>query len=424
MDADNSPEDDGSSLAPETKEPCPTKLPPSLRNELKARAASLAPPRTLEEVFSEALGAWAEEPEEPNTPPVKLTGSVPFTTMLPAGQWALHKKVCSARGVTFAQGAARAVRRWLEDHPEAWKVRHPGKIRRIIVCNQKGGVGKTTLSWGMGQAAAEGAAYLDEVLTLLKRNSLKNKELIERIEQAEASELRVLLVDYDPQAHLTKQLGLEVLPAKGPSLAKAMLGHLEGSLADLVVPLADARFGGRLHVLPACRDAFLLDAGLAGHRSRSHALETALKPLENDYDVMIIDAPPSLGLSMDAALHYGRRRDGESKGQSGCLIVVQAEDSSADAYDLLLEQIQDLMKDSGVPIELLGLVVNLYDASRGYIATSSLEGWQTMEEIRCVGVIPDLKEVREAVRLRIPLFTHDPVSLQAIELRTTWKEIS
>ncbi|MFK0202083.1 ParA family protein [Streptomyces lavendulae] len=424
MDADNSPEGDGAPLAPEPKEPCPTKLPPSLRNELKARAARLTPPRTLEEVFAEALKAWADEPEEPDTPSVKLTGAVPFTTMLPLGQWERHKKVCSAREVTFAQGAARAVRRWLEDHPEAWHVRQPGKTRRIIVCNQKGGVGKTTVSQGISQAATEGAAYLEEVQTLLKRNSVKNKELIERLEQIEALELRVLLVDYDPQGHLTKQLGLEVLPAKGPSLSKAMLGGLEGSLTDLVVPLADARFGGRLHILPACRDAFLLDAGLAGHRSRIRALEAALEPLENEYDVIIIDSPPSLGLAMDAALHYGRRRDGEAKGQSGCLIVVQAEDSSADAYDLLLEQVQDIMTDWAVPIELLGLVVNLYDANRGYIATSSLEGWQAMDEIRCVGIITDLKEVREAVRLRLPLFTHSPTALQAIELRSIWKEIS
>ncbi|MFE3608240.1 ParA family protein [Streptomyces goshikiensis] len=425
MDADNSPEGGGNPLAPDNKEPCPTKLPPSLRNELKARAARLSPPLTLEELFSVVLHAWADEPEEPDTPPVKLTGAAPFTTMLPLGQWAKHKKVCATRNVTFAQGAARAVRRWLEDHPEARPVRRPGDIpRRIVVCNQKGGVGKTTVASGTAQAAAEGTAYLEEVLTLLKRNSLKNRELIERLEQVKASELRVLLVDYDPQGHLTTQLGLEVLPAKGPSLAKAIMGTLEGPLADLVVPLTDARFGGRLAVLPACRDAFLLDAGLATHRSRIRALEVALEPLESDYDVIIIDAPPSLGLSMDAALHFGRRRDGEAPGRSGCLIVVQAEDSSADAYDLLVEQIQDIVTDWAVPIETLGLVVNLYDATRGYIATSSLEGWQSMEEIRCVGVIGDLKEVREAVRLRLPLFTHSPDGVQSIELRTIWKEIS
>ncbi|MFE9221710.1 ParA family protein [Streptomyces lavendulae] len=424
MDADDSPAGGGSPLTPEAKELCHTKLPPSLRNELKARAARLDTPRTLEDVFSAALHAWAEEPEEPNTPPVKLTSAAPFTTQLPAGQWTEHKRVCAAREVTFAQGAARAVRRWLEDHPEAWQTRQPGKTRRIIVCNQKGGVGKTTVTLGMGQAASEGAAYFDEVLTLLKRNSVRNREAIDRLSQLTASELRVLLVDYDPQGHLTKQLGMEVLEAKGPSLAKAMLGTLDGSLADLVVPLTDARFGGRLHLLPACHDAFLLDAGLAGHRSRARTLEAALEPLEADYDLILIDAPPSLGLSMDAALHYGRRRSGEATGQSGCLVVVQAEDSSADAFDLLMDQIQDAMRDSTVSIELLGLVVNLYDASRGYIATSSLEGWQAMDEIRCVGIIPDLKEQREAVRVRLPLFTHSPDGAQSIELRTTWKEIS
>ena len=73
------------------------------------------------------------------------------------------------------------------------------------------------------------------------------------------------------------------------------------------------------------------------------------------------------------------------------LIVVQAEDSSADAYGLLTSQIEDMRADLALDIDYLGLVVNHYDARRGYIANSSLQSWMDIKDPRVVGVIGDLK---------------------------------
>ncbi|MGW1941625.1 ParA family protein [Streptomyces goshikiensis] len=87
------------------------------------------------------------------------------------------------------------------------------------------------------------------------------------------------------------------------------------------------RSGGRLRILPAAFDAFLLDSGLAVFRRPRHAaLEQALASVESDFDVIVIDSPPSLGLAMDAGLHYARRRDGERPGALPVLVIpVEAE---------------------------------------------------------------------------------------------------
>lgn len=263
---------------------------------------------------------------------------------------------------------------------------------RKIVGNQKGGVGKTAISAGIGEAYAEAGK-------------------------------RVLIVDFDPQGHLSEQLGVPQIEPDHDSLVSHMCGDGSGDLRDLVVEIKDPRFEKRLHVLPACFDGFLLDAKIAvvamqkrGFQKEA-ALELALRPLEADYDVIIVDCPPSLGIAMDAALYYGRRRRGEAAGGSGVVIPVLAEDSSATAYGMLAQQIEDLCEDLSLDIDYLGLVVNLYDSRRGYVATSSLDNWKSLGDPKVLAVIGDLKEQREAVRKRMPLLSYAPQSDQAEAMR-------
>lgn len=373
-----------------------SKLPAWLRQDLKIRTAERGV--DIQDAVTEGITAWRSI--TPHRSPVDTSGADSFSTWLPAGLWDGFKADCAQHGVSFAQGLAQSVHLWLEMNPSpSTSAAAPVIVQRKIVCNQKGGVGKTAVSGGLGQALAEDG-------------------------EDGGGPLRVLLVDFDPQSHLTKQLGVQPLPIGGDSLTNHMAGDAKGDIADLVVVIGEERFGKRLHLLPACQDAFLLDVKLSTVRAREAALERALAPLESGYDVIVIDCPPSLGLSMDAAAYYGRRRDGEPEMMSGVLVVVQAEDTSADAYELLTAQIADLSDDLGIAIDYLGLVVNLYDSRRGYVATSSLEAWKAIGSPPVVGVVPDLKEQREAVRMKRPLLAYAPKSEQAAVMRTLARAVS
>ncbi|MFE1824613.1 ParA family protein [Streptomyces anulatus] len=401
-----------------------SKLPPTLQQDLKVRAAQHG--TDIQHAVEAGIEAWRKLGS--NLPAADTTGAKAFATFLPSGQWDAFRTDCAARGVSLIQGLTQSVQVWLETNPAPAIVR-PAHPKRIVTCNQKGGVGKTAIAAGTGEALAEDRERLHPV-RISKHFAAALTDTPEQpvspldYEDLPGLGLRVLLVDFDPQCHLTKQLGHMPLPIDGDSLTKHMAGEAKGDIADLIVPIEDPRFGDRLNLLPACTDAFLLDVKLSGVRAREAALERALAVVESDYDVIIIDCPPSLGLSMDAAAYYGRRRTDEAPGNSGILIVVQAEDSSADAYDLLTSQIEDLRGDMHLELEYLGIVVNHYDARRGYIATSSLQSWMDIKDPRVVGVIGDLKEQKEAVRMKQPLLAYSPRCDQSVGMRALAREIS
>ncbi|MEU3342945.1 ParA family protein [Streptomyces sp. NPDC006668] len=406
-----------------------SKLPGWLRQNLKIRAAQHG--IEIQAAVEQGISDWCSLAFTPAT--IDTAGADSFSTFLPSGQWEEFRQIAADRRVSLIQGLAQAVQLWLDANP-APDIQRPAITRRIVVCNQKGGVGKTAITAGLGQALAEDPNSLHAVrvakalATALRASETDDEAKPDDdpfdIENLPGLGLRVLLVDFDPQCHLTNQLGGTPLPMNGDSLTNHMAGDPKGDLRDLILSVDEETFEGRLHLLPACNDAFLLDVRLSAVRAREAALERALAPLEADYDVIIVDCPPSLGLSMDAAAYYGRRRDGEKPGQSGALIVVQAEDSSADAYELLTTQIDDLRGDLQVDIDYLGIVVNLYDARRGYIATSSLQGWVDIKDPRVVGLIGDLKEQKEAVRVKKPLLSYAPKSQQAVGMRALARGVS
>jgi chromosome partitioning protein len=376
--------------SPDEREKVVAKLPADLRRELKVRAAELS--MDIQDAVTAGVSSWIELPDHPA---VDTSGGTSFSTYLPTGLYEKLKTASKTRKLSYNQGVAQAIRHWLDSHPSPRPAppRTTG-ARRLVFGNQKGGVGKTSVSAGTAQALAEMGA-------------------------------RVLLIDFDPQGHLTRQLGYSMLEIDAPSLAKHMLGEVEGDLRSLFVPIKGGDFEDQLWLLPSCKDAFLLDAKLATTRAvriKEIALERVLNTVEHDFDFIIVDCPPSLGYTMDTALYYARTRQDEEPKASGLIVPVQAEDTSGDAYDMLADQVDDLCEDLKVQIDIVGFVVNLYDARNGYIATSSLEAWESQDE-PVLGVVPELKEQREAVRRKEPLLAYEPDCEQAQVLRSIARRI-
>jgi chromosome partitioning protein len=241
------------------------------------------------------------------------------------------------------------------------------------VMNQKGGVGKTANTINLGAAFAESGE-------------------------------RVLLIDFDPQGHLTEALGVEEAPDHH-TLKQALLGEWEGDLRRIIV---DYRPG--LHVLPTNLDGFVLDRGLYMVQGREHRLARVLEAVEEDYDVCLIDCPPSLGASSDAALMAAREREGHG---GGVIVPVEAEDSSIRALRLLLRQIGTLSHVMGVRIDVLGLVPSRVDVRGGGIVTSTLEAFRGLGSPPVIGEIRARKEIREAWRERVPVTEYSPRSSAA-----------
>jgi chromosome partitioning protein len=238
-------------------------------------------------------------------------------------------------------------------------------VYAIAIMNQKGGVGKTATTLNLGGALAE-LGY------------------------------RVLLVDLDPQGHLTEAAGLAETPAPA-TLAQAMLDRWQGDVHELVT-----NWRPNLDAIPTNLDMFLLEPALYQERGREYRLARVLEPLAEEYDVVLVDCPPSLGALTDNALVFTKR----------AAVPVQSEDSTLRALRLLLEQVASLNHALRMDVEVAGLVVNLYDARRGRVVTSVMEQLQAMT-LPILAVIQDRKEVREAWRDSKPVVEYAPGSPNA-----------
>lgn len=252
------------------------------------------------------------------------------------------------------------------------------------VTNQKGGVGKTATTIGTAGALAEAGH-------------------------------NVLVVDLDPQGHLTDGLKVPKAPSGtgAANLYRALVGEFTGSLADLIATHSEP--AGRIDVVPNAYEMFMAVRDVDKVKAREQRLAKMLAPARGVYDQVLIDSPPSLDILTDNALTAA----------DGVLIPVQAEDSSLTALQLLLPQIASVDADLRTkPLELHGLVVNLLRRPVNTLAKSVLDELAALDGLPILATVPLSVVITEAWRYGKTPVDYAPDSEHAEAYRTLAKVLT
>ncbi len=202
----------------------------------------------------------------------------------------------------------------LTDFPVPQPVEQHGPARIIAIVNQKGGVGKTTTSINLGAALAEYGR-------------------------------RVLLVDFDPQGALSVGLGINP-----HSVDQSVYSLLMNSRLDPhdVVQSTDVE---GIDVLPANIDLSAAEVQLVGEVGRERALDRALQKLAPEYDVILVDCQPSLGLLTVNALSAAH----------GVIIPLETEFFALRGVALLVESIEKVQERINPALEIDGILATMFD---------------------------------------------------------------
>lgn len=184
----------------------------------------------------------------------------------------------------------------------------------IAIANQKGGVGKTTTSVNL--AASLGVL-----------------------------EKKVLLVDADPQANATSGLGIEVDAVEKGSYQ--VLEHTVTAKEAIV-----ATNSPNLDLIPAHIDLVAIEIELVDKTNREMMLRKALEPIKDEYDYILIDCAPSLGLITLNALTAA----------NSVIIPIQCEYFALEGLGKLLNTIKSIQKIHNPDLGIEGMLLTMYDS--------------------------------------------------------------
>ncbi|WP_427385585.1 ParA family protein [Janibacter sp. G56] len=213
-----------------------------------------------------------------------------------------------------AAGTPGPTGRPLPDFPEPPPLASHGPARIIAMCNQKGGVGKTTTTINLGAALAEVGR-------------------------------RVLLVDFDPQGALSVGLGV---PTHELDVTIYNLLLERGHDVRNVIQRTPVE---GLDIIPANIDLSAAEVQLVGEVAREQILARVLRPVLDDYDVVLIDCQPSLGLLTVNALTAAH----------GVIIPLETEYFAMRGVALLVETIEKITDRLNPRLEVDGILATMYD---------------------------------------------------------------
>ena len=245
----------------------------------------------------------------------------------------------------------------------------------IAIENQKGGVGKTTTSVNL-------SACLGELGQ------------------------RVLLIDIDPQGNATSGLGIDK-------------GKIEKSIYDVLVddiPIKDTVIGtevDNLKVLPATIQLAGAEIELVASMSRETKLKKAIDKIKNEYDFVIIDCPPSLGLLTINSLTAA----------NSILVPIQCEFYALEGLSQLLKTITLIQDNLNQDLVLEGVVLTMFDSRTNLSGQVVQEVKNHFQQKVFKTIIPRNVRLSEAPSFGRPVIKYDPKSKGAEVYYNLAKEV-
>jgi chromosome partitioning protein len=245
----------------------------------------------------------------------------------------------------------------------------------FAVVNQKGGVGKSTTSVNLSASLAELG-------------------------------LKILLIDLDPQGNATSGFGLNK-NERELCIYNALLG--ETPLSEIIEPVAVEG----VFVVPSTIQLAGAEIELVSAMSRENRLKQVLDPVAGDFDAVMIDCPPSLGLLTINAL----------TASNSLIIPIQCEYYALEGLSKLLDSIRLVKTHLNPNLEIFGVVMTMYD-SRTKLSNQVVEEVADFfPTIVFKTLIPRSVRLSEAPSFGQPISLYDPSGKGAIAYRELAKEV-
>jgi chromosome partitioning protein len=346
----------------------PPPAPPTAPEVPQAVAAPASPP-VQEVAEDEVASVLAPEPQEAVVPVDQAPVAAPEKSPQPKKSEADVPAEPQMRTPTIRSEADELLN---GDQPAA--VRELPRV--IAIANQKGGVGKTTTTVNLGAALAE-QGY------------------------------RVLVIDLDPQGNATTGLGID---ARNFEFSMYDVIMRDQPLEDCIEPTSVKN----LFVAPATIDLAGIEIELVPAFSRELKLKRAIDTVVDDFDFILIDCPPSLGL----ITVNGLAAAGE------VMVPIQCEYYALEGLSQLLRNVNLVSSNLNATLEVSTIVLTMFDARTRLSIDVANEVRAHFSARVCKSVIPRTVRLSEAPSFGQPITVFDPTSRGAVAYRELAKEVS